>query len=146
MRVDLPPDAERFLLSLAQLPTHEWVRAARAYAGARRALMFAEARTSLAAALEAARGDPADAAVAAEIIHRIQDAVRAVRPAVGNLAALSVVAVARAASAVNGPCSPMSTRRVVSVSSVAPGVVAWALAALRIGTSGSCDRSAASPG
>jgi hypothetical protein len=84
----LPPDAERFLAELARRSTHEWVRAARAYTVARRSLMFAEARASLGAVLSAAREEPQDAAIAAEIIRRIEDAVRAVRPVVGTRLAL----------------------------------------------------------
>jgi hypothetical protein len=50
--------------------------------------MFAEARRSLGVVLAAAREDPSRAAVAAEIIRRIEEAVRAVRPVVGNSAAV----------------------------------------------------------
>ena len=45
------------------------MRAARAYAGARRSLMVSEARASVRAVLTAAKENPADTEVAAEIIH-----------------------------------------------------------------------------
>ena len=86
----LPPDAERFLLALGQCPTHEWVRAAHAYARARRSLMVAEARASLRAALTAARSGDA-AAAAAGIAGRLEEAVRAVRPLAGDRVALRVI-------------------------------------------------------
>ena len=72
--------------------------------------MFAEARASLHAVLTAARKDPADAAVAAEIVRRIEDATRAVRPLVGNrmvLRAMRQSATAAAlAHAFRGPLAP----------------------------------------
>jgi hypothetical protein len=52
--VTLFDDAERFLRELGQLPTYEWVQAARVYAQARRSLMFAEVRAALHAVLTAA--------------------------------------------------------------------------------------------
>lgn len=84
MSTDLPSDAERFLLALAQLPSHEWVEAAAVRARARRSLMFAEARASLRAVFSAAPDGSADPAVAAEITHRIEEAVRAVSLVVGT--------------------------------------------------------------
>ena len=67
---------------------HDWAQAARVYARARRALMFAEARAALHAVLLAARDAAADAAVAAEIIRRVEEAVRVVWPLIRNRVAL----------------------------------------------------------
>lgn len=64
------------------------MRAARSYAGARRSLLLAEARAALQAVISAAPEGSAGAVIAAEIVRRIEDTARAVRPVVSDRVAL----------------------------------------------------------
>lgn len=88
MVAPLRPDAGRFLKRLAAAPTQHWLDAARAYARASRALGVREAGDALRETVCAAAREPEGAAVSAELTRRIDEAVRALRPAVPSPRAL----------------------------------------------------------